>query len=163
MEEVTMLQAFTHGARRRTILAWPILALALALALPALATPSYAHPGKGKGKGKGHKNEKVRVVFVPVQQTRIREYFVVHRRDIPAYYYNDDFDDLPPGIRRQLILNGTLPPGLEDRIRPFPVGLDEVLGPPMPGYRRVIIGRNAYLVDTATNVIVDILTNAITR
>ena len=151
-----MLSAFTRAPRAVALLAW--LILLLLPPFPALARPHQHH----RAYRKVHRHEAVRVVFVPVHQTRIREYFVVHRHDLPVYYYQD-LDNLPPGLRRQLIVNGYLPRGLDRRIRPFPPRLDEVLGPPPSCCRRVIIGRDAYLIDRTSNLIVDIFANAIGR
>ena len=145
---------FMRVPRRSALAAW--LILLLLLPFPALAGPRHHHRHQ-----KVHKHKTV-VIFVPAHHTRIREYFVVHRRHLPAYYYQD-LDDLPPGIRKQLIRNGHLPPGLERRIHPFPSELDVVLGPPPPCCRRVIIGRDAYLIDRKSNLILDILSNLIYR
>ena len=160
-----MFEAFTRRSRRIVRLAWPILILALVV--PAAAKP-HNHNGKGKEykeykqKGSKGKQESVRVVFVPVHRQKIREYFIVHQTSLPRYYYSD-LDELPPGIQRQLIVGRPLPPGLAKRMYPFPPSLDEVLGPPPPCCDRVIIGRNGYLVDRTTNLILDILSNLIFR
>jgi len=148
-----MNPCFMRVPRRSALAAW--LILLLLLPFPALAGPRHHHRHR-----KVHKHEVV--VFVPAHHTRIREYFVVNRRHLPVYYYQD-LDDLPPGIRKKLIRQGYLPPGLERRIHPFPRELDVVLGPPPPCCRRVIIGRDAYLIDRTTNLIVDILANVIGR
>jgi len=150
-----MLEAFTRGPLRVAVAVLSILFFTLAL-------PVTASSHKRHVRWKRHKHKHEVVVFVPAHHTRIREYFVVHRRQLPAYYYQD-LDDLPPGIRKKLIRQGYLPPGLEKRIHPFPRELDVVLGPPPPCCRRVIIGRDAYLVDRTTNLIVDILANVIGR
>jgi len=65
---------------------------------------------------------------------------------------------LPPGIYKQLVRNGSLPPGLE--AMPLPYDLSMQL-PPRPGSQRlVIVDDKVLLVQAATNVILDILTVA---
>lgn len=64
-------------------------------------------------------------------------------------------DRLPPGLERQLQRNGRLPPGLEKKA--FPTHLNGQLPSPLQGTERVIIGNDAVLIDTATNVILDVI------
>jgi hypothetical protein len=57
-------------------------------------------------------------------------------------------DRLPPGLERQLVVNGTLPPGLQKKkIQPVPVDLERILPPPPPNFRHVVIGGNLVLVN----------------
>jgi hypothetical protein len=103
-----------------------------------------------------HHGPKTRVIVVPEHRGKVRQYFIVHRRDLPRYYYT--MKPLPPGLERHLVLNGHLPPGLDKRyIHPFPRNLEVIVGPPPPGTRRIIIGHNAYLVEDRTGPILDIL------
>jgi hypothetical protein len=103
-----------------------------------------------------HHGPKTRVIVVPEHRGKVREYFVVHRRDLPRYYYT--IKPLPPGIERHLVVDGHLPPGLDKRyIHPFPRNLEVIVGPPPPGTRRIIIGHNAYLIEDRTGTILDIL------
>ena len=63
-------------------------------------------------------------------------------------------DSLPPGLAMQLEKNGRLPPGLEKQ------GLSADLESRLPlreGLKRILAGEDVLLVDTATDVIVDIL------
>lgn len=64
---------------------------------------------------------------------------------------------LPPGLEKQLRRNGHLPPGLEGRS--LPPGLAKRLPPPAHGTERRIIGDDVVLVDTATQVILDVIRN----
>ena len=64
-------------------------------------------------------------------------------------------DRLPPGLERQLQRNGRLPPGLEKKR--FPAHLRAQLPSPLQGTQRVIIGNDAVLIDTATNLVLDII------
>lgn len=61
---------------------------------------------------------------------------------------------LPPGLARQLEQGRGLPPGLQTR--PLPDDLASRL-PSRPGTRRVMVDRTVVLIDTATNVILDVL------
>ena len=62
---------------------------------------------------------------------------------------------LPPGLERQLQRNGRLPPGLEKKR--FPADLRAQLPSPLQGTERVIIGNDAVLIETATNIVLDII------
>jgi len=64
-------------------------------------------------------------------------------------------DRLPPGLQRQLARNGRLPPGLEKKA--FPPDLTARLPAPLAGTERVIIGSDAVLIETATNIVLDII------
>tara|TARA_R110002124_G_scaffold60097_5_gene165071 strand:- start:909 stop:1403 length:495 start_codon:yes stop_codon:yes gene_type:complete len=63
-------------------------------------------------------------------------------------------DKLPPGLAMQLEKNGKLPPGLEKR--DLPDDLESRL-PLRKGLKRILAGDNVVLVDTATDIILDVL------
>jgi hypothetical protein len=68
---------------------------------------------------------------------------------------------LPPGIAKNLHRGKPLPPGIAKQS--LPSALVRELPPPEPGYERVIIDGRVVLVDVATQVIHDILSDAILR
>ncbi len=64
---------------------------------------------------------------------------------------------LPPGLERQLDINGSLPPGLEKQAHGLPRDLKRLL-PKLPkGEVRVVIGVDVVLLDTKSNTVLDIL------
>ena len=88
-----------------------------------------------------------------------------HDRDIRGWYhahYNHlppglaKRDRLPPGLERQLIVNGTLPPGLRGRMQPCPRELEVMLPPPPPNYVHVFVGGNLVLYNRASFQIADV-------
>lgn len=68
-------------------------------------------------------------------------------------------DSLPPGLARQLERNGRLPPGLEKRR--LPDDLQSRLGPAAAGTERVIVDNDVLLIETGTQIILDILQDVI--
>lgn len=62
---------------------------------------------------------------------------------------------LPPGIQKQLVRNGQLPPGLQ--YHALPSDLVVQLPAVAPGYRYVMVDDRVMLIRAATNVIMDIL------
>lgn len=64
-------------------------------------------------------------------------------------------DKLPPGLQMQLEKNGRLPPGLARNT--FPVKLENKLYAPRKGTKRLIVGDDVVLIDTATDIVLDIL------
>ncbi len=65
-------------------------------------------------------------------------------------------DRLPPGLERQLVIRGTLPPGLRSKMQPCPRELEVMLPPPPPNYVHVVIGGNLVLYNRADFQIADI-------
>ena len=110
------------------------------LPLSSLALTAKDH---GKGKGKGHDKER----YEP-QYFRREDYVIVQR-----YYAGPR--ELPPGLRKKYYRTGTLPPGWETRIRPFPVELVRVLPPPPPNCERGYIDGVAVVYDRRTRIILD--------
>ena len=49
-------------------------------------------------------------------------------------------DQLAPGLEKQLVPRGALPPGLQKRIQPWPEDLERQLPPPPPDCANVLIG-----------------------
>lgn len=64
-------------------------------------------------------------------------------------------DQLPPGLQKQLKKNGTLPPGLARN--ELPLSLQNKLYPPQKGTKRILVGRDVVLIDTKTDLILDII------
>ena len=83
------------------------------------------------------------------------------------YFRREDYDavqrlytgprDLPPGLRKKYYRTGTLPPGWQKKIRPFPPELVRVLPPPPPDCERGYIDGVAVVYDRRTRIIVDSL------
>ncbi|MDE3136534.1 MAG: hypothetical protein KGL59_08160 [Acidobacteriota bacterium] len=82
-------------------------------------------------------------------------YYREHPRGLPPGLAKRE--DLPPGLERQLRVNGHLPPGLEKRVVWFPRDLDDRL-PPVPyGYRRCWVGGYVMVVNPKTFAILEIV------
>jgi hypothetical protein len=71
-------------------------------------------------------------------------------------WYRTHYNHLPPGLERQLIVRGTLPPGLRGRMQPCPRELEVMLPPPPPNYVHVVIGGNLVLYNRADFQIADV-------
>ena len=84
----------------------------------------------------------------------IHEWYRVHYSSLPPGLAKRD--RLPPGLERQLVVNGTLPPGLRERMQPCPHELEAMLPPPSPGYAHVFIGGNLVLVNRANFQVADV-------
>jgi hypothetical protein len=93
-----------------------------------------AHPDEGGGNGKKNKNKQ-------------------KHKDIPPGIAKKG--TLPPGIYKQLVRNGQIPP--EAHYRPLPPDLIVQLPPIAPAYRFVIADDRVMLIQAATNVIMDVL------
>ena len=68
---------------------------------------------------------------------------------------------LPPGIEKNLARGKPLPPGIAKQV--LPQGLIALLPSPPHGFERIIVDGKVLLVEVATNVIHDILTDVILR
>lgn len=90
------------------------------------------------------------VTFSVGDRDRIQAYFASHP--------SPDAEALPPGIRKNLERGKPLPPGIAKKVAP-PELRSEV---PLPdGYQIVEVGLDVLLVEAATNVIHDVLTDII--
>jgi len=99
----------------------------------------------GNGHGRGHYRDRDR---------DIHDWYRAHYSNLPRGLAKRD--RLPPGLERQLIVNGTLPPGLRSRMQPCPRELEVMLPPPDPGYRHVFIGGNLVLVNRVSFQVADV-------
>lgn len=66
---------------------------------------------------------------------------------------------LPPGIAKNLARGKALPPGIAKQV--LPQGLIEILPPPAHGFERIIVDGKVLLIEVATQIIHDILTDII--
>jgi len=106
--------------------------------------------GRGRGRGRG-RGQAQSAQSAPNQGYFREEYAEDLRR-----HYNGE-RDLPPGLRKKYYRTGTLPPGWEKRIRPFPPALIQRLPPPPPNCERGYLDGYAVVYDRRTRVIVDVL------
>lgn len=84
----------------------------------------------------------------------IHEWYRTHYSSLPPGLAKRD--RLPPGLERQLIVNGTLPPGLRKKMQPCPRELETMLPPPPPNYTHVFVGGNLVLVNRVSFQIADV-------
>lgn len=149
-----------------------------ALGLGLLVLGAAAMPAASFAASQGAKKEStVEVIFKEIEKQIIREYFGGETDNaakgrggkkkakggrgggLPPGLAKRE--KLPPGLERQLVKNGTLPPGISKRA--LPPGLNSRLGPLPAGMERVIVGGDVALVEIATGVIIDILKDVLSN
>jgi len=89
-----------------------------------------------------------------------------HNRHYRGHYRGDDDRDefkhkhghegLPPGLERQLVRNGHLPPGLEKKMYPVPVAVCRRLPPLPPDAVRGYYGGHVVVYNPRTSVILNV-------
>lgn len=76
--------------------------------------------------------------------------------EILRAHYAPQYRSLPPGLRKKLARTGTLPPGWQKKLQPFPVSLDRRLGPLPDGYVRGVFDGHAVIVNPRSGVLIDV-------
>ena len=103
----------------------------------------------------------VEVVFSNDEIRIISAYYHEHAPSSKNGKHKGKQDSLPPGIAKNLERGKALPPGIAKRY--LPAGLNDTLPAAPAGYERLIIDGKVLLVEIATRVIHDILTDAILK
>lgn len=122
-------------------------------------TSSFAL-AQGHGHAYGHDKDK------HVDDDHYGHFYGDHDRDQLRGWYHAHYehlppglakrDHLPPGLERQLVVRGTLPPGLQKKIEPCPPELVRVLPPPPPDCEHVVIGGHLVLLNRTNFTVVDV-------
>ncbi len=124
---------------------YPCLLIVLLSSLFTMQTPAVAG------------ELRVDVHFSSHETAVIREYFAENKSNKP--HGKKSAKSLPPGIEKNLRRGKALPPGIAKRA--LPGNLSERLPPAPKGYERIVVSGKILLIDIATQVIHDILTDAI--
>ena len=135
------------------------LLLALGLTVPMVASAATTSQDATK--------RVIERVFSAAEKAVIEEYFGYKhdpkykkeskdkksQKDLPPGLAKKD--KLPPGLQKQLEKNGRLHPGLARN--DLPKNLKDKLYAPRGDTKRIIVGDDVVLIDTATDIILDIL------
>jgi hypothetical protein len=118
------------------------------LPLASLPTAFLFPKDHDKDHGKGKKNRDDEENDHDSRYFRRKDYRTIE------YYYNGP-RNLPPGLRKKYYRTGTLPPGWEKKMQPFPPELVLRLPPPPPNCERGYIDGIAVVYDRKTRIILD--------
>lgn len=143
---------------KRSIPAW------LALLSIAVSVPLASAQAQSKGKGKKEKKDAKENHGTGVELT-----FTIEERKIIVDWFSDKAntnglppglakrDELPPGLQKHIVRNGTLPPGLQKKLTPLPADLSRRLSPQPEGVSRVILAGSVILLEDKTGKILDLI------
>lgn len=95
-------------------------------------------------------------VFGDRDRRIIRDYFHNRYSNLPPGLAKRS-GNLPPGLEKHIQRNGQLPPGLQKRVEPFPQDLVSQLPRIAERIRRVILGRQALMLDDHNTVLDEFL------
>jgi hypothetical protein len=138
-----------------------VVACALVAAGPALAGKKNKANGNGGNGGKANQTSTAEKILTKAvvgalitiaERAIIGDYVDSHRGQFTGA------QALPPGIARKVARGGALPPGIAKKM--LPGGLLTRL-PSRPGQEWRVVGADVLIVEIATNVIVDVLKDAI--
>src|SRR6516164_8702244 len=138
--------------------AWQLISSAI-LGVLLSCSPSFAQGNsQSHGHGKGHDKHDDgdgRGSYRYVSHTEvIRAWYSENERHLPPGLAKKD--RLPPGLEKQLVRNGTLPPDLKKRLYPAPIELERRLPPTPPDCSHVLVSGHIVLLNRKTNLIVDV-------
>lgn len=111
----------------------------------------------GQGHGKGHEKHDRDASgrgHYKDHDRELHEWYAGHRDHLPPGLAKRD--RLPPGLERQIVVRGTLPPGLRAKMHPCPVEVETYLPPAPVGYMHTVIGGNIVLVNRRTFLVMDV-------
>ena len=137
-----------------------MLCAALLLSLtPGRVFADHDHDGdQGHGHAYGHeKHDRDRDEYrghYRDHDRELREWYRANYRHLPPGLAKRD--RLPPGLERQLVVRGTLSPGLRQQMHPCPVEVEQRLPPPPPGYMHTVIGGHIVLVNRRNFFVLDV-------
>ena len=103
------------------------------------------------GHGRGHEHKG----YSDHDRDEMRGWYREHSDDLPPGLAKRD--RLPPGLERQLVVRGTLPPGLRAKMHRCPEDFERRLPPPPPQCEHVFIGGHVVLLNRANFQIVDVI------
>jgi hypothetical protein len=103
----------------------------------------------------------IEVVFSNAEVLAIRAYYRDHGATESRGKPGKGKKSLPPGIAKNLARGKPLPPGIAKQA--LPDGLVAVLPDPPHGYERIVVDGKVLLVEIATQVIHDVLEDAVLR
>lgn len=134
--------------------------LILLLAAAVLATPVPAQTGgMGNGNGGGHNKDATQGTGAGAVTATVSLITAYERSTILGYVQNHQasfsgMQPLPPGIAKKVARGGSLPPGIAKRYFP-----GDLLGqlPARPGQQWMFMGTDVVLLNTATQLILDVL------
>ena len=134
--------------------------LILLLAAAVLATPVPAQAGgMGNGNGGGHNKDATQGTGAGAVTATVSLITAYERSTILGYVRNHQasfsgMQPLPPGIAKKVARGGSLPPGIAKRYFP-----GDLLGqlPARPGQQWMFMGTDVVLLNTATQLILDVL------
>ncbi len=144
-----------------------LFAVLVAMAIGLTSLSAFAQ-GRGQGHGKGHGQDEQGEGHGKGKEKKERKrYYSSRNRDQLMGWYREHEnnlppglakrDRLPPGLERQLVVNGELPPGLQREIHPCPPDIIGYLPPPPPDTEHVLIGGQIVLWNRNTHVVLDIM------
>jgi Ni/Co efflux regulator RcnB len=138
-----------------------IAVLSLALSTTIAVAQGHGH-GHDKDKedrdeeedhshGRGHEHKG----YSDHDRDEMRGWYREHSDNLPPGLAKRD--RLPPGLERQLVVRGTLPPGLRAKMHRCPEDFERRLPPPPPQCEHVFIGGHVVLLNRANFQIVDVI------
>ena len=139
-----------------------VLSLALSTTIAVAQDHDHGHDkhdrddddDRGHGHGHAYGHEKHEYERYADHDRDLHEWYRTHYEHLPPGLAKRD--RLPPGLERQIVINGTLPPGLQKKMQPCPRELEVMLPPPPPNYVHVVIGGNLVMYNRATLQIGDV-------
>lgn len=119
--------------------------------------------GKGAGKAKGRddgprgsgKQAAVHPSFRDAEIRILLDFYRPGSGNLPPGIARKG--EFPPGILKRVARGKGLPPGLASKLEPLPPVLARQFPPPPAGYRRMICGTLALMLEESTNLVVDVV------
>jgi hypothetical protein len=132
---------------------WIGACAAVVLGLASVTAFAKEH-GRGHGKDKQKGPSEMESRYSDHDREAIRGWYHGRGSNLPPGLAKRD--ELPPGLEQQLMVRGTLPPGLRKKMRRCPRDLVRLLPPPPPDCRHVVIGGHVVLLNRRTYMVLDI-------
>ncbi len=126
-----------------------VLSLALSTTIAVAQEHGHGHEkhdrddDDDRGHDRGHGHDR----YSDHDRDQVRGWYREHHEHLPPGLAKRD--RLSPGLERQLVARGTLPPSLQRKMQPCPPDLERMLPPPPPNYAHVVIGGNLVLLNRA--------------